>query len=182
MENEIVIEHKSDINQLMKVSKYLLLNLRFVKFIPIFILALILIKYLPDLSEINQEILEKNYNTENQNYILSEIVPFLLISIIWIFIGYRTLNSMKKNILSNKKNFEKQKITFTKKSYLQEGETFKIENFWNEMYQIKETKSWFLLYPKKNSAFPIIKSDLKDNQYNELKGLFNSLNIKKSLK
>jgi len=89
---------------------------------------------------------------------------------------------MKKNILSNKKNFELQTITFNTKSYIQEGETFKIENFWNETYQIKETKKWFLIYQKKNTALPIIKTDLKDNQYNEIKELFNSLNINKNLK
>jgi hypothetical protein len=50
------------------------------------------------------------------------------------------------------------------------------------MYQIKETKSWLLIYVQKNSAFPIIKSELKNNEYNELKELFNSIDIKKSLK
>ncbi|WP_396155960.1 YcxB family protein [Flavobacterium sp.] len=47
---------------------------------------------------------------------------------------------------------------------------------------MKETKKWFLIYQKKNTALPIIKTDLKDNQYNEIKELFNSINIKKSLK
>jgi len=53
-------------------------------------------------------------------------------------------------------------------------------NLWKESFQIKETDKWFLLYLNKTSALPIIKEDLKDNQYNELKQLFNSLDIKKS--
>ena len=117
---------------------------------------------------------------EEKSY-LNDIITYSIIIILWIFIYFRTLSSMKKNILSNKKNYEFQIITLNEKSYLQEGKTFKIENFWNETYQIKENKNWFLIYPKKNTAFPIIKADLKANQYNELKELFSSINIKKSL-
>ena len=101
---------------------------------------------------------------------------------IWAFIYFKTISTMKKNILDNKRNFETQKIIFNMQSYIQEGESYKIENFWNETFQIKETKEWFLIYPKKNTALPIIKSNLKDNQYNELNELFNSINIKKSFK
>jgi hypothetical protein len=41
---------------------------------------------------------------------------------------------------------------------------------------------WFLIYIDKKHAKVIRKADLKDNQYNELKELFSSLPIKKSLK
>ena len=109
-------------------------------------------------------------------------MQFGMITLIGFVFYFSIISIIRKNILANKKNNEFQKITFNDKSYIQEGETFKIVNFWSETFQIKETKEWFLIYPKKNSALPIIKSDLKDNQYQELKALFNSLTIKKSLK
>lgn len=173
MDKEIKIEYQPNIDNLMKVSKYLLLNIRFVKYFPIAFIVLFLISKLPLLINSNEIVEEKSY--------LNDLLTYCFIIILWVFIYFRTLSSMKKNILSNKKNNEFQIITLNEKSYLQEGETFKIENFWNETYQIKENKNWFLIYPKKNTAFPILKADLKDNQYNELKELFNSLNIKKSL-
>ena len=54
--------------------------------------------------------------------------------------------------------------------------------FWKDIFKIEEKNDWFLIYITKDMAKVIRKADLKDNQYNELKELFNSLNIKKSLK
>lgn len=170
MEKEIKIEYQPDIENLMKVSKYLLLNLPFVKyFAPAFTVLFLF-------SNILNAILNDKTNLKDS------LMQFGMIILIWLVIYFSIISIIRKNILANKKNSEFQKITFDDKSYIQEGETFKIVNFWNETFQIKETKEWFLIYPKKNSALPIIKADLKDNQYNELKALFNSLNIKKSLK
>jgi hypothetical protein len=170
MEKEIKIEYQPTIENLMKVSKYLLLDLPFVKYFASAFTVLFLFLNLSNL------ILNNKINIKDS------MMQFGMIMIIWIIIYFSIISTIKKNILANKKNNEFQKITFNDKSYIQEGETFKIENFWNETFKIKETKSWFLIYQKKNTAFPIIKVDLKDHQYNELKALFNSLNIKKSLK
>jgi len=172
MEKEIKINYQPNIDNLMKVSKYLLLRLPFVKFILFGIIVLFITNNLPGLY---------NSKTEEKNF-FKDIFPYIIIASVWVFIIFRSISLSKENLYKNKRNFEYQKITFNKNSYIQEGETFKIENFWSETYQIKETKSWFLIYPKKNSALPIVKADLKDNQYNELKELFGSLNIKKSLK
>lgn len=167
MEKEIKIGYQPNINNLMKVSKYILFNSPLIKYIvPSFTLFYIF-----------SNITNNKLNNQLSNN--DTILQLGIIIIIWIFIYFRTISSMKKNILANKKNEEFQTITFTEKSYLQEGKTFKIENFWNEVFKIKETKSWFLIYQKRNVAFPIIKADLKENQYNELKALFNSLNIKR---
>jgi len=173
MEKEIVIEYKPNVDVLVKVSKYLLFTISYLKWIILFI-PLILLKDLivPLFTESSKPI----------KWDIFYILPFVLVGFIWFYVYIRLTSNIKKNLLKNKRNLETQKITFNKSSYIQEGETFKIENFWNEMFQIKETKSWLLIYVQKNSAFPIIKSDLKDDQYNELKQLFNSIDIKKSLK
>ena len=56
------------------------------------------------------------------------------------------------------------------------------EFLYPQLKKVVEKKEWFLIYIEKNTAKVIRKADIKDNQYNELKELFNSLNIKKSLK
>jgi hypothetical protein len=174
MEKEIIIEYKPNIDTLVKVSKYLLLRIPYLKFIPI-ILFFVLFQ------NNSSQFLGFN-NITPTKWDFFDYLPIIIILFAWGFIYFRSISSMKKNILKNKKSLETQKIIFKKDSYIQEGETFKVENFWKELYQIKETNDWFLIYPNKNSALPIVKADLKDNQYNELKELFNSIEIKKSLK
>jgi hypothetical protein len=175
MESQIKIVYTPNIESLMKVSKYLLRNLKVIKYGPIYVVCLLLLLYVSSHAGLNP-----GYNAPNQQ--VSDYIGFIIFPIVIVFVYFGSLATMKKTILNNKRNFETQNITFNNTSYTQEGETFKIENFWNETFQIKETKDWFLIYPKKNSAFPIVKADLKGNEYNELKALFNSLEIKKSLK
>lgn len=62
------------------------------------------------------------------------------------------------------------------------GDTFNIKFFWKDLKKITEKSNSFYIYTEKNTAKVLLKSDLKDNQYNELKQLFNSIDIKKSLK
>ncbi|WP_337968689.1 YcxB family protein [uncultured Flavobacterium sp.] len=172
MEKEIIIEYKPNADTLVKVSKYLLFRMRFVKFI-IFIFFFVLFQNIA---------LSATQSVTNIKWDFLDLLPFAMVILVWITIYFLTIYSIKKNILKNKKNLESQKITITKDSFTQEAESFKIENFWKESFQIKETKDWFLIYLNKTSALPIIKEDLKENQYNELKQLFNSIDIKKSLK
>ncbi|MEO8240118.1 MAG: YcxB family protein [Flavobacterium sp.] len=172
MEKEIVIEYKPNIDTLVKVSKYLLFRLPFIKFIPIIIIFVLVQNYFSSFSK----------SEKIKSFDIIDLLPFAIIIITWAYVYFRTLSTMKKNILKNKKNLEIQKLTFKKDSFIQEGESFKIESFWKESFQIKETNDWLLIYLNKNSALPIIKADLKENQYSELKQLFNSIDIKKSLK
>jgi hypothetical protein len=175
MDKEITIEYKPNIEVLTKVSKYLLARLFMLKYLPIFVLAFFALITLPYINI-------QNTDYQSEFFSLSNLMSAILIILFWVFIYFRTLNKMKKIILNNKRNFEIQKIIFNNEAYIQEGETFKITSFWNETHEIVETKDWFLIYPRKNSAFPIVKSNLSNNQQTELKALFNYLPIKKSLK
>ena len=178
MEKEIIIEYKPNIDTLVKVSKYLLIRLPFLKIVPFLIVIVLLQNNLGNFINNNNN----NNNLNSKKWDFTDIIPFIVIISIWFFIYFRTMSTMKKNILKNKKNLETQQIIFKSNSFIQEGETFKIQNFWKDCYQIKETNEWFLIYLQKNSALPIIKANLNNNQNDELKLLFNSLNIKKSLK
>ncbi|MGC4040362.1 MAG: YcxB family protein [Flavobacterium sp.] len=174
MENPLKIIYKPNIETLMKVSRYLLLNIKFIKYGPVFFIALLLITYWS-----RHMGMQSGYEPKQS---IADYIQLLIFPGVLALVYFGTLSSMKKNILNNKRNFETQSITFDKESYTQQAETFKIESFWSETYQIKETSDWFLIYPKKNSAMPIVKSDLSPEEYNSLKTLFNSLPIKKSLK
>ncbi|TPG35376.1 YcxB family protein [Flavobacterium pectinovorum] len=62
------------------------------------------------------------------------------------------------------------------------GDSFDTKYFWKDLLKIKEVKDYFIVFIKKNHFLILNKADLKNNQYNELKQLFNSIDIKKSLK
>jgi hypothetical protein len=78
----------------------------------------------------------------------------------------------------------KEDITFriNQTNLIDFGQSYSRNYTFSEMLKIMETKHFFLFYITKHMVKIIRKADLKENQYNELKELFNSLNIKKSLK
>lgn len=110
-------------------------------------------------------------------------LPFLIIfpSVIFYSI-YKFYSASKKQISENPRLKEEINYLLNDEFLQEKGETFEVKHFWKNMFQIVEKKDMFLIYSTKNRAILIKKADLKDNQYNELKELFNSLNIKKSLK
>ena len=103
---------------------------------------------------------------------------FILLPLMILFSVYK----QTKTRLSNVKLKENIFIKFNTQ-YLEDfGESFNMKYFWKDIFKIVEKKEWFFIYMDKKHAKVIRKADLKDNQYNELKELFSSLNVKKSLK
>lgn len=175
MGKQIEITYKPTIETLMKVSRYLLLEIKAFRYGPIFLVVMIFINYYSNH-------LNAKSGIENPDPIWIQLLPFIILPIVLIVIYFGSLSTMKKTMLNNRRNFETQKISFDENTYTQQGETFKVESFWSEVYQVKETKDWILIYPRKNSAFPIVKSDLNSGELSDLRELFRSLPIKKSLK
>lgn len=103
---------------------------------------------------------------------------FILLPIIIVF----TVFKQTKARLSYVKLKENIFIKFNNEYREDVGESFNMKYFWKDIFKIVEKKDWFLIYIDKKCAKIIRKADLKDNQYNEVKELFSSLNIKKSLK
>ncbi|WP_394759347.1 YcxB family protein [Flavobacterium sp.] len=103
---------------------------------------------------------------------------FILLPIVVLFSTF----SITKTRLSNIKLKENIFIKFNNEYIEDVGESFNMKYYWKDIYKLVEKNDWFLIYIDKKCAKVIRKDDLKDNQYNELKELFNSLNIKKSLK
>lgn len=103
---------------------------------------------------------------------------FILLPLMILFSVYK----QTKTRLSNVKLKENIFIKFNTEYLEDNGESFNLKYFWKDIFKIVEKKEWFLIYIDKKQAKVIRKADLKDNQYNELKELFSSLPIKKSLK
>lgn len=105
-------------------------------------------------------------------------VIFILLPIIILISVFK----LTKARLSNVKLKENIFIKFNNEYVEDVGESFNMKYFWKDIFKITEKNDWFLIYLDKKCAKVIRKADLKDNQYKELKELFSSLNIKKSLK
>lgn len=123
------------------------------------------------------------YHVSNNNIELADVfsgtfIFLLLYPFIILFIKYK----QTKIILSNPKLKEAVFIKINSNGYEILGDSFHIKFNWKEINKIIEKDNFFLIYMAKNDIKIIRKADLKDNQYNELKELFNSIDIKKSLK
>jgi hypothetical protein len=90
--------------------------------------------------------------------------PFLI-----FFIKYK----QTKIILNNPKLKENILIKLNQAGYEFTGESYNIKYNWKEIKKITEKKDWFILNISKNDFKLIRKADLKNNQYEELKNLFN---------
>ena len=106
-------------------------------------------------------------------YIILVLFPALM-----IFATYR----VTKKSLQNPKLKENIRMSFTSEYFEETGETFTVKYFWTEIYKIEEGKNWFLIFLAKNRVKVILKADLDEVQYTDLKAIFSSLPIKKRLK
>ena len=176
MEKEITIDYQPNANTLVSVTQYLLLRTPAIMFFPVFMLLLFSQDQLMGLAGVASP------SAPSTNFLDSNTFKLMFVVLIWAVLYFYLIRNAKRKILQNKKAMEKQLITFNTVSFTQKGATFTNEVKWEDIYQIKETKSWILIYISKRSALPIVKADLDDNQYAGLKTLFNSLHLKKSLK
>jgi YcxB-like protein len=168
MEKEIIIKPSFAFKDYFKVYLYLYFNRLPFKILLVLISSIISFNVYLLISE---QIPLKEIFT-------SSFIIILVSPIIMIFVVYR----YTKKILSNKKLKENISIHFNE-NYIEDiGESFNVKYFWEDIKKIVEKKKWFLIYVDQSASKVIRKSDLKDNQYNELKQLFNSLDIKKKLK
>jgi hypothetical protein len=165
MESQIVIKPSFDANSTFKATLLVYKNSRlFIYLIVIFIIMSISV----------------STNASHDKYFWVPLVTVYPLVVIWFV--YRIYAASKKQLTDNPRLQEDITHVFTANYFQEKGESFDIKYFWKDIVKLEEKNDLFLIYIKKNQAKFIKKSDLKNNQYNELKALFNSLNIKKSLK
>ncbi|BCY28285.1 YcxB family protein [Flavobacterium okayamense] len=109
-------------------------------------------------------------------------VPLLVFILFISFTIYSIYKTSKRQIQENPRLKEKIIYILNEDYFQEKGETFEVKHFWKDIFKVVEKNEFFLIYTYKNRANFIKKSDLRNNQLNDLKELFNSLNIKKSLK
>lgn len=169
MEREIVIKPKYEINEYFKVNLYIYSRS------PIILIVLILFALM--IFTFLTLFILGSFSDINMSF-----DPSFVVLIIWPLLMIYFIHNKTKKILENSKISENIQIKYNNSFFEEIGQTFNIKYYWKEIKKIKETENWFLIYVKKNQVKVIVKRDLKNQEYNELKELFNSLNIKKSLK
>ena len=174
MNKEIVVELQNTNDEIISACKNMFFSIPAIKYAPLGILAIVGLNLVAIAMGSNVVVEEKST--------FETLLPFFLVPIIWGLIIFSAIRGTKRKVLANPKITEKQILTFTQDSFQQKGETYQIEYFWKDLYKIKETKKWFFIYINKASAIVLVKNKLTDNQYNELKSLFDSLIIQKDIK
>ncbi|MGX7667024.1 YcxB family protein [Flavobacterium pedocola] len=173
-DKEITILYQPNKKDLLKASKHILFTRTPFKFFPFFVLFLFIAQILPD-------ILNKADNGSDM-ITMENIIPVLglipAIALAYIIFSY----SIKKNLEANPKNFEPQKLHFDNQGFSQNAASFTNNYKWSDIDNITETEEWFLIFLNKNNAVPVFKKQITAQEHNDLKNLFRSLNIKKSLK
>jgi hypothetical protein len=166
MEKEIIIKPSFDAKSTFKATMYILGKKSYVIYFTIIFGALLINLYNADFKS---------------NWI--EWLPFpIIFPLVIIFSVYKLYSASKKQLKENPRLKEEIFYSINADYFQEKGETFEVKHFWKNLFKIVEKKEMFLIYTLKNRAMLIKKSDLKENQYNELKELFNSIDIKKSLK
>lgn len=172
MEKEITIKPKYELKEYFKVSLYITarhpLYILLMVFFGLMILSVLAILILGIL--------------EGTSDLFSLLDPTYLIFIIWpalvIFLTY----IKTKKALASPRLKEDIIIKYNKDFFQEIGESFDIKYFWKDIKKVVETKKWFLIYIQSNQAKVIVKKDLNGDEFKDLKELFKSLTIKKSLK
>ena len=164
MDKEIIIKPNFIFKDYLRVNYYLLINSRYGLIMSI-IIFLVLGYYC--------------FGVINGTISVFDIIFFLIIILFLI----PTLMYIKtKRALSDPRLKENIQFKINKSNFSDIGQSYHINYKLCDLIKLKETKNFFLFFITNHMVKVIRKADLKDNQYNELKELFSSLNIKKSLK
>lgn len=167
MTKEIVIKPNYVFKDYFKVNLYMLIRKPFVIIFISFTILFIVISSLGYLISNNKE------------NIFDSLKPFYAFIILFPSLIIFRIHGFTKKSLENPKLKEDIEICFAQNHFEETGQTFSVKYLWTEIFKIVEKKECFLIFLEKNVVKIIRKTDLKDNQYNELKELFNSIDIKK---
>jgi len=173
MNQEIIIRPTFDIKSSLKGLAYILLKPKLL--VVSFFVAFVFIFNFLD-STLN---IFGIYDADSERQFPVGLVLIAILPFFFYFLSYR---SIKKQLDSNPRYKEEILYILNNEFIEEKGDSFAVKHFWKNLYQIVEKKNMFLIFTLKNRAILIKKSDLKQNQYQELRKLFNSLDIKKKIK
>ena len=168
MKDEIILDYKPNIDELVKASFYSIFKNWKIRLTIGIVIVAILYNILFPLFE-------------SKKLVFLDFLPLIIVPIMLYFSSKRIYNISKKTLEKDSKLLEKREVVLNNEIVSIIGESFKVNYLWKEFSKIEETNKWFLFYVGDFKVIPVIKSNLSVNQYNELKELFSSINIKKSL-
>ena len=131
MEKEIIINPKYELKEYFKVNLYLAFSTLTYKIFSFFIIIMFLLMLV-------------NILLGTMNELLFE--PVHLIIIIYPFIAIYLIYLRTKKSLQNPKLKEAVTMKFNNSFFEEIGQTYNIKYDWKEIYSIKETNKWFLIY------------------------------------
>lgn len=98
-------------------------------------------------------------------------IPLAIALMLTVVPPYSIFRTARKNYDSNKMINEKITYAFDKDTISVSGESFHSKLSWDKLYEIKVTKTWFLIWQTRQIANVIPRRDISDNQIELIKEL-----------
>lgn len=174
---EIKFNYKIDSNELTNVSLYNIKKLKVLYIIPI---ALIIFFMMSIFGDLLFSIIIPEHTYQEKDW--TEYIPAFIFPIILIIVAFRLKNSIKKNIDKNPRIKEVVNYTVNQSFIEEKGESFSVKHYWNNLNKIEETDKWFLIFVNRHQSLPIFKNQINSETIDQLRLIFNGIDIKKKLK
>jgi len=188
MEKEVVTTQSLDAKTVNKVSKSILISRKWRVVLYIVIVTVFGIK----------NFITNNTSSTNDNYsetpsqdnvvpaseILIMLLPAVVVVVIFIILYIVKRKATQKQFEKKGRFFRNVTSTINNKFFKTQGEGFENTYYWEEMYKVRETPQFYLIYSEKLRAHVIDKAQLDPWQSEDIKEIFKSLEtkIKVSLK
>lgn len=111
----------------------------------------------------------------------SSISQFLTPAIILLGLPAMTYFAAKKNYATNHRISENIEYIFEEDHLQIKGSSFTTQLTWDKLYKVTETKNWIFIWHTAQTANPIAKKDIWEEQVAELKVLLDIHNVKNKL-
>lgn len=174
MEKEITIKQSLNSKQIANSSTYIFFNSN-LKYIFFTIFAILLFNLII-------EIINPYNINKTSEFDFSTLLPFVFLILAPILIWNSFKKVANKNLVEKGRFYINVNYTFNSSEFKISGENYSNSYKWEELSKITETKNWILIYTNGYQAIVLDKNQQKAEVINEIKKIFNSLNIKKSLK
>jgi hypothetical protein len=190
MEKEVVIKQTLDPRTVQKAGSSMLLPKKGPIILYIVIVGIFSLTSLiggvdtPADSTNNESAPVENINPDFGYDIFVSLIPILIVIAILTLLYFIRIKSVRKQIEKKARYFTNVIYTINNSFFKNQGEGFENTYYWNEVYKIKETSRFYLIFTEKFQAHVIDKSQLDPWQAEDLKDIVVALKpkVKVSLK
>nr|WP_322624160.1 YcxB family protein [uncultured Flavobacterium sp.] len=193
MEKEVVITQSLDAKQIKTATKSILISSGKKIWIYAIIIGIVVLTNLitsqdnkPESHEESNEVMTSEVMTKDMWVdVLISILPVIAFAVIFISVlNYLKAKNTKAQLKKKARYFTNVTYTINNAFFKKQGEGFNVTHYWEEIYRIKETAKFYLIFSEKLQAHVIDKAQLDPWQLEEIKEIFDSLKskVKVSLK